>query len=224
MSERLLYISKTCPHSSKMLVGLHKHGLLTHFKVIDVGTIPQEQIPPYIQTVPCLIYGNNMIKGDKLFEYMNMFAQETLGKQGPQQQQGPRQQGPGPQQQATQNQGQRTEQMQQQGPGQQQPGQQQPGPQDQGGDGDFEGWCPDGGCSIGFSMISESNDDCQNNLAKQDDSMFYLDNDESLTGSLNPSASGGSVQNGSTNDDFQKSAKRGEMDQAYEKMMENRRT
>ena len=71
-------------------------------------------------------------------------------------------------------------------------------------------------------MISENNDDHQNNKIQQNDSMFYLDRNESLTGSLNPSDQG-STQTGSTNDDFQKSAKRSEMDQAYEKLMENRR-
>ena len=107
--------------------------------------------------------------------------------------------------------------------------QQQQGPQGQQGQAgqqeeseDFEGWCDDGGCSIGFSMISESNDDHQNNKLQQNDSMFYLDGNESLTGSLNPNGQG-STQSGTTNDDFQKSVKRNEMDQAYEKMMESRR-
>ena len=88
--------------------------------------------------------------------------------------------------------------------------------------GDFEGWCDDGGCSIGFSMISESNDDHQNSKLQQNDSMFYLDQNESLTGSLNP-GNVASVQSDSTNDSYQKSAKRSEMDQAYEKLMESRR-
>ena len=71
-------------------------------------------------------------------------------------------------------------------------------------------------------MISESNDDHQNNKLQQNDYMSYLDDNESLTGSLNATGQG-STQSGSTNDDFQKSAKRSDMDQAYEKMMENRR-
>ena len=88
--------------------------------------------------------------------------------------------------------------------------------------GDFEGWCDDGGCSIGFSMITESNDDHQNSKLQQNDSMFYLEQNESLTGSLNP-GNVASVQSDSTNDSYQKSAKRSEMDQAYEKMMDSRR-
>ena len=219
MSDRVLFISKTCEHSSKLLVGLHKHQLLNHFRVIDVGTIPREQIPPYVQSVPCLVYGNNMIKGEKLFEYLNMFAQEMLSKDNNESS------GQTNQQASQQAMGKREERVERmnmpQQPQQQQP--QQPQQQQQQAEsGDFEGWCDDGGCSIGFSMISESNDDHQNNILQQNDNMFYLDGNESLTGSLNPGGQE-AVQSGSTNDDFQKSAKRSEMDQAYEKMMESRR-
>ena len=215
MSDRVLFISKNCEHSSKLLVGLHKHQLLNHFRVIDVGSIPREQIPPYVQSVPCLVYGNNMIKGEKLFEYLNMFAQEMLSKgnnglSGQASQQA--------QQQAM---GQREERVERMNMPQQQQ-QQQASPNNSNELGDFEGWCDDGGCSIGFSMISESNDDHQNSKLQQNDSLFYLDQNESLTGSLNPGGQE-AVQSGSTNDDFQKSAKRSEMDQAYEKMMESRR-
>lgn len=31
---------------------------------------------------------------------------------------------------------------------------------------DFEGWCPDGGCSIGFSEISETDDNFKDNFHK----------------------------------------------------------
>ena len=205
MSDRVLFISKTCPHSTKMLVGLHKHQLLSHFKIVDVGTIPKEQIPPYVQSVPCLVSGNNLIKGEKLFEYLNMFAKEALsqGNQGA----------------SDQANGQREERVERMNMPQQGQGQ---GPGQENDSGDFEGWCDDGGCSIGFSMISESNDDHQNNKLQQTDYMSYLDDSESLTGSLNAKGQG-STQSGSTNDDFQKSAKRSDMDQAYEKMMENRR-
>ena len=71
-------------------------------------------------------------------------------------------------------------------------------------------------------MISDSNDDHQNSKLQQNDSMFYLDQNESLTGSLNP-GNMASVQSDTSNDAYQKSAKRSEMDQAYEKMMESRR-
>lgn len=219
MTDRVLFISKTCEHSSKLLVGLHKHQLLNHFRVIDVGTIPREQIPPYVQSVPCLVYGNNMIKGEKLFEYLNMFAQEMLSKgSSGQTNQGASQQAMGQREERVERMNMPQQQGQQGQQGQQQ-GQQLADSADSG---DFEGWCDDGGCSIGFSMISESNDDHQNNRLQQNDSMFYLDGNESLTGSLNPSNQA-SIQSGSTNDDYQKSAKRSEMDQAYEKMMNSRR-
>ena len=70
-------------------------------------------------------------------------------------------------------------------------------------------------------MYEEKNDDHQNSKLQQNDSMFYLDQNESLTGSLNPGGPS-AVQTGSTNDDFQKLMK-DEMDLAYEKMMESRR-
>lgn len=205
MSERLLYISKNCEHSTKLLVGLHKHGLLNHFRVNDVGNMPREQIPSYIQSVPCLVFGNNMIKGEKLFEYLNMFAQEMLSKGN----------GRGGQHAMAQ----REERVERMNIPQQR---QQQAVNNSNELGDFEGWCDDGGCSIGFSMITDSNDDHQNSKLQQNDSMFYLDQNESLTGSLNP-GNVASVQSDSTNDAYQKSAKRSEMDQAYEKMMESRR-
>ena len=161
-----------------------------------------------------------MIKGEKLFEYLNMFAQEMLskGNNGLSGQQA--QQAQQAQQQAMGQREERVERMNM--PQQQQQQQQQPGSNNSNELGDFEGWCDDGGCSIGFSMISKSNDDHQNSKLQQNDSMFYLDQNESLTGSLNPGGPS-AVQTGSTNDDFQKSAKRSEMDQAYEKMMDSRR-
>ena len=215
MSERLLYISKNCEHSTKLLVGLHKHGLLNHFRVNDVGNMPREQIPSYIQSVPCLVFGNNMIKGEKLFEYLNMFAQEMLSKGNG------LANGQANGQASQQAMAQREERVERMNMPQQKQQQQQK--VDNSNElGDFEGWCDDGGCSIGFSMISESNDDHQNSKLQQNDSMFYLDQNESLTGSLNP-GNMASVQNDSTNDAYQKSAKRSEMDQAYEKMMESRR-
>ena len=209
MSERILYISKNCEHSKKLLVGLHKHGLLYHFVVNDIGKMPRDRIPPYVQSVPCLIYGNNMIKGEKLFEYLNMFAQEMLSK--------------GDNRNVQQAIGLREERVERMNVPQQRGEPKKDNSQMNSNDlGDFEGWCDDGGCSIGFSVITESNDDHQNSKLEQTDSLFYLDHDESLKGSLN-SGNLASIQSGSSNDEFQKSAKRSEMDQAYEKLMERRR-
>ena len=69
MSDRVLFISKNCQHSSKLLVGLHKHQLLNHFRVIDVSSIPREQIPPYVQSVPCLVYGTIRLR---VTNYLNI--------------------------------------------------------------------------------------------------------------------------------------------------------
>ena len=46
-------------------------------------------------------------------------------------------------------------------------------------DTDFEGWCKDDSCSIGFSNITETNDNCKEGTHKFLESHFYLSNETS---------------------------------------------
>ena len=144
MSNRVMYISRGCPHCKKLLIGIHKYDFLkSMFVFVDIET---NKFPDYIKSVPTLVVDQNMIKGGDVFGYMNNMVQEIL------------QQNPGldPQQQ------------QQQG---QPPSTQNPGsnpshdPVD-----DLVGWCPGEGCS--FADITEQNDDCSKKNVSLEDTRF----------------------------------------------------
>ena len=60
MSDRIIYISRACPHCKKLLIGLHRYEFLKNqFQIIDVQT---QQYPDYIETVPTLVANQQMIK------------------------------------------------------------------------------------------------------------------------------------------------------------------
>ena len=144
MSNRVMYISRGCPHCKKLLIGIHKYDFLkSMFVFVDIET---NKFPDYVTSVPTLVVDQNMIKGGDVFGYMNNMVQEIL------------QQNPGldPQQQ------------EQVG---QPPSTQNPGsnpshdPVD-----DLVGWCPGEGCS--FADITEQNDDCSKKNVSLEDTRF----------------------------------------------------
>ena len=206
MSNRTLYISKSCPHCKKLLIGIHKYEFLRPmFIFVDVGS---QSFPDYVKSVPTLVVEQNMIKADDVFGYLNnmveqIFKQnpELKHKYHPEQQQQPMQQQP----------------MQQQ----QQPENNLPDKPGKGPDydpvDDLVGWCPDGGCS--FSDISEQNDDCSKQMVSLQDNMFspiLEENDQSMT--QQPQK----VPIEQDNSQFQKSAKQQQMDSSYERLMAER--
>ena len=208
MSNRIIYVSRNCPHCKKLLIGIHKYEFLRpQFKIVDVGT---QQYPDYIQSVPTLVLDQSMIKGEDVFGYMNHMV-EKIFQQNPQlKEKYHPQQGQEKQQQLN---------MQQ--PGMHQPGMQQQvskpgkGPSHDPVD-DLVGWCPDGGCS--FSPISDSNDDCSKQLVDLTDNIFATiseDNDQ-----LAPAPQ--KVELGQDNSQYQKSAKQQQMDSSYERLMAER--
>lgn len=202
---RTLYISKSCPHCKKLLIGIHKYEFLRPmFIFVDVGSQPY---PDYVKSVPTLVIDQNMIKADDVFGYLNNMV-EQIFKQNPELKQKYH-----------------PEQHQQQQPMQQQPMQQpennlpdKPGkgpdydPVD-----DLVGWCPDGGCT--FSDISELNDDCSKQIVSLQDNMFspiLEENDQSMV--QQPQK----VPMEQDNSQFQKSAKQQQMDSSYERLMAER--
>ena len=81
MSDRVIYVSRNCPHCRKLLIGIHKYDFLkSQFQIIDVLTQPY---PDYIESVPTLVANQQMIKNDDVFGYMNNMV-EQIFKQNPQ--------------------------------------------------------------------------------------------------------------------------------------------
>jgi len=209
MSGRTLYISRSCPHCKKLLIGIHKYEFLRpHFYIVDVGS---QQYPDYIQSVPTLVVDQNMIRNDDVFGYLNNMVEqifqrnpELKQKYHPQSSPGPGQgRGPG------------------QGPGKGPIGatpQKITGPATDPVD-DLVGWCPDGGCA--FSPISEKNDDCSKSFVSLDDNRYSMisDTDDQLSSQTPPQK----VGLGQDNQQFQKTAKQQKMDESYERLMAERR-
>ena len=60
MNNRIIYISRNCPHCKKLLIGIHKYDFLkSQFQIVDVST---QRYPDYIDTVPTLVIEQKMIK------------------------------------------------------------------------------------------------------------------------------------------------------------------
>ena len=77
---RTLYISKSCPHCKKLLIGIHKYEFLRPmFIFVDVGS---QSFPDYVKSVPTLVIDQNMIKADDVFGYLNNMV-EQIFKQNP---------------------------------------------------------------------------------------------------------------------------------------------
>ena len=216
MNNRTIYVSRSCPHCKKLLIGIYKYDFLKpQFHIVDVST---QRYPDYIDTVPTLVVEQRMIKNDDVFGYMNNMVEQIFKqnpqlkeKYHPQQQQQQQQQSAQlqqPQRQQNFNQG-------QQGIGQQPQKMSSPDydPVD-----DIVGWCVDDGCS--FSPISETNDDCSKGKATLEDTRF------SFISEGNDQLSGGNtatkIPMENSNAQFQKSAKQQQMDESYERLMAER--
>lgn len=202
MSGRTLYISRSCPHCKKLLIGIHKYEFLRpHFHIIDVGS---QQFPDYIQSVPTLVVDQNMIRNDDVFGYLNNMVDQIF------------QRNPELKQTYHPQQNQQNPPQQQRDPIGATP-QKITGPPKDPVD-DLVGWCPDGGCS--FSPISETNDDCSKKSASLEDTRFSFisSSDDQLTGSTMPQK----VPLGKDNSQFQKSSKQQQMDASYERLMAER--
>ena len=218
MNNRIIYISRNCPHCRKLLIGIHKYDFLkSQFQIVDVLT---QRYPDYIDTVPTLVVEQKMIKNDDVFSYMNNMV-EQIFRQNPQlkekyhPQQPSQQRQPQSQQSAQLQPGQR-----QMGSAQQtigQPPQKMSSPDYDPVD-DIVGWCVDDGCS--FSPISETNDDCSKKKATLEDTRFSFINEG------NDQLSGGNsatkIPMEDSNAQFQKSAKQQQMDESYERLMAER--
>ena len=228
MNTRTIYISRSCPHCKKLLIGIYKYDFLkSQFQIIDVST---QQYPDYIDTVPTLVIEQKMIKNDDVFGYMNNMV-EQIFRQNPQlkekyhpQAQQQKQQQQQPHQVQQQGQQQQSAQLQ---PAQRQMGNGQPiGQQPQKMKGpnydpvdDIVGWCVDDGCS--FSPISETNDDCSKKKATLEDTRFSFINEgnDQLSGGSNTTTK---IPMENSNAQFQKSAKQQQMDESYERLMAER--
>ena len=213
MSDRIIYISRGCPHCKKLLLGIHRYAFLKQqFQIVDVQT---QQFPDYIETVPTLVANQQMIKNDDVFGYMNNLVEQIFkqnpdikNRYHPQQQQQQQQ----PQQQQPQQQQQQQQPQQQQGLNPVKGNQDSSDPVDE-----LMGWCPDGGCT--FAPISESNDDFSKQNVSLEDTRF------SVISEVSDNLSSDGVQKvpmENSNESFQKQEKQKKMDDSYERLMNER--
>ena len=197
MSDRTLYISRNCPHSKKLLIGIHKYEFLRPmFTFVNVDS---QSFPDYVSSVPTLVVDQNMIKNDDVFGYLNNMV-EQIFESNPElkQQYHPEQ-------------------------GQPQQGQPQQGNNLSDKNPDYDpvdelvGWCPDGGCS--FAPISEQNDDVSKQQVSIEDTQYTFITEESdeLSGQT-----ANKVPMEPDNSQFQKTAKQQQMDSSYERLMSER--
>jgi len=212
MSDRIIYISRACPHCKKLLIGLHRYEFLKNqFKIVDVQT---QQYPDYIETVPTLVANQQMIKNDDVFGYMNNLVEQIFrGNPGLKEKYHSQQNNPPDKQNNQLSNEQQTmgrsphESMKSIG---QEPKKEDPVDE-------LIGWCPDGGCS--FSPITETNDDCSKRMEPIDDIRFSFisDKDDKI-----PIDSVHKVPMENSNDEFQKTEKLQHMDSSYERLMAER--
>ena len=87
MSDRVLFVSGRCQHSKKILIGIQQHSFLKSlFKVVNIDTQPY---PNYVKSVPSILIHNQVITGEKVFEYFGKLvegkkAQEERTNEGKQ--------------------------------------------------------------------------------------------------------------------------------------------
>ena len=208
MSDRTLYISRNCPHSKKLLIGIHKYEFLRPmFSFVNVDS---QSFPDYVTSVPTLVVDQNMIKNDDVFGYLNNMV-EQIFESNPELKQRYHPEQP--------QQGQHQQGQHQQGQPQQDnnsPGKPGKGPEYDPVD-ELVGWCPDGGCS--FAPISEQNDDVSKQQVSIEDTQYTFITEESdeLSGQT-----ANKVPMESDNSQFQKTAKQQQMDSSYERLMSER--
>ena len=196
MSNRVMYISRGCPHCKKLLIGIHKYEFLkSMFVFVDIET---NKFPDYITSVPTLTVDQNMIKGGDVFGYMNNMVQEILQQNTELD----------PQQQQEQEQGQQVG--------------QPPTTQNSGSNPDNDpvddlvGWCPGEGCS--FADITEQNDDfSKKNVSVEDTRFSFISGEDSPLS--DPHSKVGLEH---SDEQFKASAKRQQMDASYERLMSER--
>jgi len=79
MSNRVLFISGRCPHSKKVLLGIHQHAFLKDiFQIINIDTHPY---PNYIKTVPCILINNQVVAGTRVFEYLGKIVESKMAQE-----------------------------------------------------------------------------------------------------------------------------------------------
>jgi hypothetical protein len=80
MSNRVLFISGRCPHSKKILLGIRQHPFLKDiFQILNIDTHPY---PNYIKTVPCILVNNQVVSGNRVFEYLGKIVEAKVDQEG----------------------------------------------------------------------------------------------------------------------------------------------
>lgn len=81
MTEATLFVSSRCPHSRALVGMLDKHGLESAFRFVDVDTATR--IPAFVDRVPLLYTGRDVVTDEALFDYVSQRAGDTPPREGP---------------------------------------------------------------------------------------------------------------------------------------------
>ena len=188
-----IYISPYCEHCKELLIGIHKYDFLSdRFNIINIDG---GQHPDFIQTVPSMVLNGQLLTGQAIFRYFSEVVDDYLQQQSQKQDVVSEK---------------TTDIM----------GTSEPQKVSINGEEiiDYDGYCEDGNC-LGFSMITENNDDFAKATYSFSDSISYLDSDDP----------GDSLQQPnrvplSKDDTYNKSDKQQVFDSDYEKLMASRNT
>jgi hypothetical protein len=77
-NQNIIYISKRCQHSKKLLITIYKNpSLKSMFKIVAVENTPP---PPFIKSVPTLLDGSNnrLISGNDLFSLIDSYSKDSV--------------------------------------------------------------------------------------------------------------------------------------------------
>lgn len=76
MANRVLFVSGRCPHSKKLLLGVQEYPFLKSlFQIVNVDTQP---FPNYVKTVPAILINNQVVTGEKVFEYFGKLVESKM--------------------------------------------------------------------------------------------------------------------------------------------------
>jgi hypothetical protein len=79
MANRVLFISGRCPYSKKILLGIHQHSFLKDiFQIVNIDSQPY---PNYIKSIPCILINNQVVAGDKVFEYLGKIVESKMAQE-----------------------------------------------------------------------------------------------------------------------------------------------
>jgi hypothetical protein len=186
-----IYISSYCEHCKDLLIGIQKYEFISNkFNIINIDN---GQYPDFIQTVPSMVLNGQLLTGQAIFRYFSEVVDAYLQQQS----------------QTQEHVSEKREDIL---------GTSEPKKVSINGEEiiDYEGWCSDGEC-LGYSTITEDNDDFTKGMHSFSNSVSFLDSSDS--GDLPQQPNRVPL---SKDEQYKKSDKQKEFDSDYERMMASR--